>query len=123
MVQGLLKKHEAFEVDLGVHEGRSRDILEHGRKLVADGNHHAPVIEQRCKQLEDRLRQLSQLADARLNRLRDNSAYLQFIWKCDVVESWIGQLYHNTLQLFAFTIIGYFFTHLLPKSTATSRSY
>jgi len=33
---------------------------------------------------------LSALAAKRKSKLMDNSAYLQFMWKADVVESWIA---------------------------------
>src|SRR5699024_9836503 len=35
--------------------------------------------------------EIQNLARIRLQRLRDNSAYLQFKWKCDVVEQWIQE--------------------------------
>ena len=59
-------------------------------QLIDAGNHHAPAIEARCAQLRTRLKEIEDLARRRLLRLQDNSAYLQFMWKCDVVESWIG---------------------------------
>ena len=33
---------------------------------------------------------LGELANVRKSNLLDNSAYLQFMWKADVVESWIA---------------------------------
>jgi spectrin alpha len=91
-VQGLLKKHDAFEVDLEVHRQRIQDLIDQGQQLINAGNHHSGVIQARCQQLQSRLDMIGDLAKRRLARLRDNSAYLQFMWKCDVVESWIGQL-------------------------------
>ena len=35
--------------------------------------------------------QIDELAVIRLRKLKENSDYLQFMWKCDVVESWIGE--------------------------------
>ena len=61
-VQGLLKKHDAFETD----------------------------ISQRCEQLRNKMYNLGELANVRKTNLLDNSAYLQFMWKADVVESWIA---------------------------------
>ena len=90
-VQGLLKKHDTFEVDLELHKQKVADICNRGDKLIADGNHHDAHIKARCEQLRNRLRDIEDLARRRLQRLRDNSAYLQFIWKCDVVESWIAE--------------------------------
>lgn len=90
-VQGLLKKHDAFEVDLDVHRQRIADLIDQGQQLIGAGNHHAGVIQARCQQLQNRLDMIAELARRRLARLRDNSAYLQFMWKCDVVESWIAE--------------------------------
>lgn len=89
-VQGLLKKHDAFETDFAAHGERCKDICEAGEQLIKAGNHRADAIGQRCNQLRNKLEQLGALAARRKIRLNDNSAYLQFMWKADVVESWIG---------------------------------
>jgi spectrin alpha len=89
-VQGLLKKHEAFETDLAVHRDRCGEIRSAGDELVAAGNHHADSILSRVGQLAAKLDDLDALANRRKHRLLDNSAYLQFMWKADVVESWIS---------------------------------
>ena len=89
-VQGLLKKHDAFETDFAAHRDRCTDICENGSALVASSNHHSDSIKQRCAQLQNKLENLSSLAARRKNALLDNSAYLQFMWKADVVESWIA---------------------------------
>uniref|UniRef100_A0A183DQ64 SH3 domain-containing protein n=1 Tax=Gongylonema pulchrum TaxID=637853 RepID=A0A183DQ64_9BILA len=89
-VQGLLKKHDAFEADLALHTQR----------LIDAGNHHSPTIKARCEQLRNRLEDVAELARRRLQRLQDNSAYLQFMWKCDVVESWIGMGFLSSLEAF-----------------------
>lgn len=89
-VQGLLKKHDAFETDFAAHNDRCTDICEQGSGLVANKNHHSDSINQRCTQLKKKLDNLSALASRRKNALLDNSAYLQFMWKSDVVESWIA---------------------------------
>ncbi|CAG2061265.1 unnamed protein product [Timema podura] len=51
-VQGLLKKHDAFETDFAAHRDRCADIAADGEKLVADKNHHSESIAQRCQQLQ-----------------------------------------------------------------------
>ncbi len=40
--------------------------------------------------LQDKLDTLGSIAKRRKGRLLDNAAYLQFMWKADVVESWIA---------------------------------
>jgi len=89
-VQGLLKKHDAFETDFTVHRDRCNDISEAGNQLIRDGNHHSNSVAQRCQQLQDKLDSLGSIAKRRKERLLDNAAYLQFMWKADVVESWIA---------------------------------
>lgn len=89
-VQGLLKKHDAFETDFAAHGERCKDICQAGEDLVKAGNHRSDAIAQRCNQLRNKLEQLGALAARRKTRLNDNSAYLQFMWKADVVESWIA---------------------------------
>lgn len=116
-VQGLLKKHDTFEVDLQLHKQRVDDLIRQGKQvklllkmifsirnfkelnfqyfvnfqLIDSGNHHAARIKDRCDQLLKRLHDIEDMATRRLQKLRDNSAHLQFMWKCDVVESWIGK--------------------------------
>lgn len=90
-VQGLLKKHGVFEGDLALHTQRIMQLISDGEKLIDNGNHHAPAIKVRCEQLRNRLQEIEDLARRRLQRLQDNSAYLQFMWKCDVVESWMAE--------------------------------
>uniref|UniRef100_A0A0K8TCJ0 Spectrin alpha chain n=1 Tax=Lygus hesperus TaxID=30085 RepID=A0A0K8TCJ0_LYGHE len=89
-VQGLLKKHDAFETDFAAHKERCADICGDGEKLINAKNHHSESISQRCQQLQNKLDVLSNLAARRKARLMDNSAYLQFMWKADVVESWVA---------------------------------
>merc|ERR1711971_1378988 len=89
-VQGLLKKHDAFEADISVHGDRCTDICEAGQQLIDERNHHADSIAQRCEQLRNKMYNLGELANLRKTNLLDNSAYLQFMWKADVVESWIA---------------------------------
>lgn len=42
------------------------------------------------KYLQDALKRLETDASRRKERLQENAALLQFMWKADVVESWIG---------------------------------
>jgi spectrin alpha len=88
--QGHLKKHDAFETDLSVHNDRCNEINTAGQKLIEARNHHSSNIVQRCDQLRNKMHNLGDLANVRKQNLLDNSAYLQFMWKADVVESWIA---------------------------------
>ncbi|XP_076436788.1 spectrin alpha chain-like isoform X4 [Babylonia areolata] len=89
-VQGLLKKHEAFETDFQVHRDRCTEIKKEGQRLIDEGNHNASSIQERLSGLEERLGGLEGAARLRQGGLLDNSAFLQFLWKTDVVDSWIA---------------------------------
>jgi len=89
-VQGLLKKHEAFESDFQVHRDRCSEIKKEGNNLIQDGNHNSESIGQRIVGMEEKLGELDAAAAQRKSLLADNSAFLQFMWKTDVVDSWIA---------------------------------
>lgn len=88
-VQGLLKKHDTFETDCHVHEERCQEICAKGDELIAADNIQKDTIERRCEGLKAKLEVLRNAANKRRSQLTDNSAFLQFMWKTDVVESWI----------------------------------
>uniref|UniRef100_A0A0K0ELE0 SH3 domain-containing protein n=1 Tax=Strongyloides stercoralis TaxID=6248 RepID=A0A0K0ELE0_STRER len=90
-VQGLLKKHENFLGDMKAHEQRVDDITIQGQELIDSGNHNGPDIRKKIENLKNHFDKIRQLALSRGQKLRDSSAYLQFLWKCDVVESWIAE--------------------------------
>merc|ERR1719431_2415771 len=71
-VQGLLKKHDAFETDISVHGDRCTDICEAGQQLIDERNHHADSIAQRCEQLRNKMYNLGELANVRKTNLLDN---------------------------------------------------
>lgn len=89
-VQGMIKKHDAFETDFSVHRDRCQDIQKAGEKLIEQENLHSEAIGQRSAMLQEKLESLQEAATVRKGRLVDNSAFLQFMWKTDVVESWIS---------------------------------
>ncbi|BFZ06026.1 hypothetical protein BsWGS_09066 [Bradybaena similaris] len=89
-VQGLLKKHEAFQSDLEVHKERCFDIKREGQTLIDEGNHNKDSISDRMSGLMERLKELETAAIERETDLNRNYAFLQFMWKTDVVDSWIA---------------------------------
>lgn len=89
-VQGLIKQHEAFEADLKVHRKKCEEICQAGLDLIERGNHNKVAIEQKCEGLREKLDLLMRNAERRKAMLLDNHAFLQFMWKTDVVELWIA---------------------------------
>uniref|UniRef100_A0A668ATS1 Spectrin alpha, non-erythrocytic 1 n=1 Tax=Myripristis murdjan TaxID=586833 RepID=A0A668ATS1_9TELE len=97
-VQGLLKKHEAFETDFTVHRDRVNDVCQEKSYLyvcLLQNNHHVDNISAKMAALRGKVSELERAAAQRKAKLDENSAFLQFNWKADVVESWIGT---NTQQ-------------------------
>lgn len=45
----------------------------------------------KMKALRGKVSELERAAAQRKSKLDENSAFLQFNWKADVVESWIGE--------------------------------
>uniref|UniRef100_A0A673ARB3 Spectrin alpha chain, non-erythrocytic 1 n=1 Tax=Sphaeramia orbicularis TaxID=375764 RepID=A0A673ARB3_9TELE len=90
-VQGLLKKHEAFETDFTVHRDRVNDVCVNGEELIKKNNHHVDNISAKMSALRGKVSELERAAAQRKSKLDENSAFLQFNWKADVVESWIGE--------------------------------
>ena len=62
------------------------------------GNHNKDNIGQRTQILKEKLTALRSSAHGRKAKLTDNSAFLQFIWKTDVVESWISEYWLTSYQ-------------------------
>ncbi|XP_067948494.1 spectrin alpha chain-like isoform X2 [Watersipora subatra] len=90
VVQGLLKKHEVFEADLQHHNARCMEIENEGESLIVAENMYSDEIASRCGVLKEKLEMLGSQAEQRRAKLTDHSAFLQFMWKCDVVDSWIA---------------------------------
>uniref|UniRef100_A0A669QD02 Spectrin alpha chain, non-erythrocytic 1 n=1 Tax=Phasianus colchicus TaxID=9054 RepID=A0A669QD02_PHACC len=94
-IQGLLKKHEAFETDFTVHKDRVNDVCSNGedliKKVIFLQLNKQLNITAKMKGLKGKVSDLEKAAAQRKAKLDENSAFLQFNWKADVVESWIGE--------------------------------
>jgi spectrin alpha len=66
------------------------DIQKNADKLKEKENFRSADIIVEVSELLNRLDGLEKQADVRFAKLTDNSAFLQFKWKADVVEAWIG---------------------------------
>lgn len=57
---------------------------------LQQNNHHVDNISAKMSALRGKVSELERAAAQRKAKLDENSAFLQFNWKADVVESWIG---------------------------------
>lgn len=62
-------------------------------------NHHVENITAKMKGLRGKVSDLEKAAAQRKAKLDENSAFLQFNWKADVVESWIGTFWTGAQHL------------------------
>lgn len=73
-----------------MHQDKCEELNDIGGKLIQDDNHNRASIAQRREGLLEKMNTLVHAAERRKSHLLDNSAFLQFMWKTDVVESWIA---------------------------------
>ncbi|XP_075238969.1 spectrin alpha chain-like isoform X4 [Convolutriloba macropyga] len=90
-VQGLIKKHTAFDQDVVSHTEKANLLEVRGNQLIEDENLQADKVAEKLQHLKDMLEELRRLAGIRRENLKENSALLQFTWKADVVESWVNE--------------------------------
>lgn len=74
-----------------LHEDKWQGLDAMAHDLCQSGNCHQAAIEQRCEGLQEKRAVLVNLARRRKSQLDDNSDYLRFMWKTDVVEAWISE--------------------------------
>ncbi|KAI0981312.1 hypothetical protein GJ496_007485 [Pomphorhynchus laevis] len=89
-VQEMLKQHEGLrESELLVHIQRCENICEAGFDLIAV-NRHTDNIKCNINTLRSLLDSIEFAYEQRRVKLLNNLAYVQYLWKADVVESWIN---------------------------------
>lgn len=91
----LTSQHTAYKLVsvpsvVQVHHKKCEEICRAGADLIERGNHNKVAIEQKCEGLREKLEVLVRNAERRKALLLDNHAFLQFMWKTDVVELWIA---------------------------------
>lgn len=89
-VQGLLKKHDTLESEFASHRERCADLQSDGQKLVNAGNHHREGIARRLELLQQKSHELQADNKRRKAALTEQYNTLQFMWRADVVDSWIS---------------------------------
>jgi spectrin alpha len=89
-VQGLLKKHDVMEAEFQTHRDRIEELYSDGRKLIEQGNHHKDGIQDRLNLLRNRSNDLQENSKLRKANLTEIHNTLQFMWRADVVDSWIA---------------------------------
>ena len=87
--QALVKKHQAFEIDLQSHQSKVDRLCMQGKELVAQKNYQADVITSSTQRLKGLIEKLTSTAAARKQALNDKLRVLQFSREADSIEAWI----------------------------------
>lgn len=66
--------------------------------MCVQENHQWDNIKAKMVALQGKVSELERAAAQRKTKLDENSAFLQFNWKADVVESWIGTDIYSSLS-------------------------
>lgn len=89
-VQGLLKKHDVLENEFVNHKARVQSLENEGQRLVEKNNHHKDGVRDRLGLLRNRSNDLQENGKRRKANLEEIDNTLQFMWRADVVDSWIN---------------------------------
>ncbi|KJE88866.1 hypothetical protein CAOG_08407 [Capsaspora owczarzaki ATCC 30864] len=85
----LVRKHDEFTADLGVHQEHVKSILAIGERLLQQGHYQAPAIASRMESVENGLAVLGDLSLKRRSRLDDALKFHQFNNAADAISAWI----------------------------------
>lgn len=89
-VEEMLKQHDTDrESELLVHLSRSKEICENGQRLVST-NRHTDSIKCNISTLTALVENIDVSYANRRQKLVSNLAYVQYLWRANAVESWIG---------------------------------
>eukprot|EP00042_Codosiga_hollandica_P029214 m.159345 g.159345 ORF g.159345 m.159345 type:complete len:2437 (+) comp53015_c0_seq1:84-7394(+) len=88
--QSLLRKHEAFQVDLLEHQDRVKALSQQGTALIAGGNYQADELQASIAKLKTLIEGLTKTSSQRHDSLEDSFKFLQFNREADSIEAWIS---------------------------------
>ncbi|XP_038597006.1 spectrin beta chain, non-erythrocytic 5 [Tachyglossus aculeatus] len=106
-----LKKHQAFEAEVGAHQEVMTRVIEKGEALLAQEHPGSRDVRLKQRALQQRWQQLKEAVAARGRELEDKRDFLEFLQRVDQVEAWIrekevmvsvgdlGRDYEHCLQL------------------------
>merc|ERR1719458_1713461 len=90
-VQNLTKKHQLVEADILSHEDRIKDMNEQADSLIKSEQFDAGDIEEKRKSINERYKQVDELAADRQTRLNEANTLHQFFRDIADEEPWIKE--------------------------------
>lgn len=89
--QALMKKHDAFELDLSAHQGHVQERVKVGKALIDRQNYQASSIKECLERLQHVIEELSKVSNKRKTALVDRLEYLQCIREAESLRAWIKE--------------------------------
>ncbi|KAM9686923.1 spectrin alpha chain, erythrocytic 1 isoform 1-T2 [Trichechus inunguis] len=90
--ESLLKKHDALDIDFGVHELRVQNVCAQGEDILSkEESQHKEKISAKIQALNEKTPILAKAIAVWKLQLENDYDFQQFNWKADVVESWIAE--------------------------------
>ncbi|KAI7804284.1 spectrin beta chain, erythrocytic [Triplophysa rosa] len=90
-VQLLLKKNQSLQKEIDGHQPRIDEVLERGRRMVAEGSLEAERMSEEMRKLQEDWAELQDEMAKRRARLYSSNEAQQYYNDADEAEAWIGE--------------------------------
>uniref|UniRef100_A0A8C7XCV9 Spectrin beta chain n=1 Tax=Oryzias sinensis TaxID=183150 RepID=A0A8C7XCV9_9TELE len=89
--EAAIKKQEDFMTTMDANEEKISNVVDTGRRLVADGNVSSERIQEKVDSIDQRHKKNRQAASDLLMRLKDNRDLQKFLQDCQELNLWINE--------------------------------
>merc|ERR1740128_526371 len=87
----LLKKNKMMQAEIINHEPRVNAVFENGQKLIEEGHPQASDYNKSLDELVEKWERLSEMLEARKQKLLINERVQQFLFDANEAESWMSE--------------------------------
>merc|ERR1711971_967056 len=87
----LLKKVQMMQAEIANHEPRISSVMETGQKMIDEGHPEADKFDRDLNNLTEKWERLSEMLEARKQKLLINERVQQFLFDANEAESWMSE--------------------------------
>merc|ERR1719192_2033463 len=87
----LLKKVQMMQAEIANHESRINSVMETGQKMIDEGHPEAEKFDRGLGLLTEKWERLSEMLEARKQKLLVNERVQQFLFDANEAESWMSE--------------------------------
>merc|ERR1719477_199433 len=87
----LLKKNKMMQAEIANHEPRVSSVMETGQKMIDEGHPEAEKFDRDLSLLTEKWDRLSEMLEARKQKLLVNERVQQFLFDANEAESWMSE--------------------------------